>query len=180
MFSLFGNNKTNRIFAFKFVKIIMVITKEMIDLFQDFCAHHETVYNFSPLTAQIYTYIMFNNNKDGVTFEELVEKLHASKSSVSTSLNLLISLNKIEHFNKIDERKRFFRLTPNYIINRLELIKNLLQKEYSLTLRLKSLDGCKIVGTSNFEEKSQVYIEHLEKSSKQLTETIHKLKSINQ
>lgn len=152
----------------------------MVELFQDFCAHHETVYNFSPLTAQIYTYIMFNSNKEGVTFEELIEKLNASKSSVSTSLNLLISLNKIEHFNKIDERKRFFRLTPNYIINRLVLIKDLLQKEHSLTLRLKSLDACKLADAPNFQEKSQVYIDHLEKSSKQLTETIQKLKSINQ
>jgi len=158
----------------------MQYDQRLVDLFQDFCAHHEVVYNFSPLTAQIYTYIMFNNNRDGVTFDELVERLNASKSSVSTSLNLLISNNQIEHFNKIDERKRFFRLNSNFITTRLELIKNMLDRESTLTLKLKGYVEEGLVNTNNCQAKMKLYIEHLENSKIQLTNTIEKLKSTNQ
>ncbi len=154
--------------------------QRLVDLFQDFCAHHEMVYNFSPLTAQIYTYILFNNNRGGVTFDELVERLHASKSSVSTSLNLLISNNQIEHFTKIEERKRFFRLNPNFIINRLEIIKNVLIKECSLTLKLKDLVDEGVVNTINCQKKMDIYIDHLKKSEQNIAKTIDNLNSINQ
>lgn len=158
----------------------MQYEQRLVDLFQDFCAHHEVVYHFSPLTAQIYTYIMFNNNRDGVTFDELVERLNASKSSVSTSLNLLISNNQIEHFNKIDERKRFFRLNPNFITTRLELIKNMLDREQALTLKLRGFVDEGILKSSNCTVKMKLYIEHLENSKIQLIKTIEKLKSTNQ
>ncbi|WP_267740673.1 GbsR/MarR family transcriptional regulator [Myroides injenensis] len=152
---------------------------ELVDLFQDYCAHHELVYHFSPLTAQIYTYIMFNNNRDGVTFDELIEKLNASKSSVSTSLNLLISNNQIEHFNKIDERKRFFRLNPNFMTIRLQLIKDVLEREYHLITRMKSFLKSGEINANNCEAKMHLYLEHLQKSKNQLGETIEKLKSTN-
>lgn len=158
----------------------MQYDQRLVDLFQDFCAHHEVVYHFSPLTAQIYTYIMFNNNRDGVTFDELVERLSASKSSVSTSLNLLISNNQIEHFNKIDERKRFFRLNSNFITTRLELIKNMLDRESALTLKLRGYVEEELINTSNCQVKMKLYIDHLENSKIQLTNTIEKLKSTNQ
>ncbi|MFD0700583.1 transcriptional regulator [Myroides pelagicus] len=151
----------------------------LIDLFQDYCAHHELVYHFSPLTAQIYTYIMFNNNRDGVTFDELVEKLSASKSSVSTSLNLLISNNQIEHFNKIDERKRFFRLNSNFLTIRLQLIRDLLEREYNLNLRMEDFLESGELNAQNCEQKMKLYLDHLYKSKNQLTDTIEKLKSTN-
>lgn len=158
----------------------MQYDQKLVDLFQDFCAHHEVVYHFSPLTAQIYTYIMFNNNRDGVTFEELIERLSASKSAVSTSLNLLISNNQIEHFNKIDERKRFFRLNANFITTRLELIKTMLDREQVLTLKLKTYAEEGLINSNNCQAKMKLYIDHLENSKIQLTNTIEKLKSTNQ
>ncbi|UVD78246.1 MULTISPECIES: transcriptional regulator [Myroides] len=122
---------------------------------------------------------MFNNNRDGVTFDELVEKLNASKSSVSNSLNLLISNNQIEHFNKIDERKRFFRLNPNFMTTRLQLIRDLLEREHNLSLRLENFVTTGEINAQNCEMKMKLYIDHLEKSKKHLTETIEKLKSTN-
>jgi DNA-binding transcriptional regulator GbsR (MarR family) len=153
--------------------------EELVDLFQDYCAHHEAVYHFSPLTAQIYTYIMFNNNRDGVTFDEIVERLHASKSSVSTSLNLLISNNQIEHFNKIDERKRFFRLNPNFIIIRLQLIRDMLDREQALSQKMQNFLKNGEINASNCQTKMDIYINHLSTSKEQLKETIEQLKSTN-
>lgn len=153
--------------------------EELVDLFQDYCAHHEAVYHFSPLTAQIYTYIMFNNNRDGVTFDELVERLHASKSSVSTSLNLLISNNQIEHFNKMDERKRFFRLNPNFIIIRLQLIRDMLDREQALSQKMQNFLKNGEINANNCQTKMDIYISHLSTSKEQLRETIEQLKSTN-
>lgn len=157
----------------------MQYDQDLVDLFQDFCAHHELVYQLSPLTAQIYTYIMFNNNRDGVTFDELVERLNASKSSVSTSLNLLISNNQIEHFNKIDERKRFFRLNPNYMTLRLQIIRDVLEREHALSLRLVKFVDEGTLKANNCNKKMELYIDHLEKGKNHMTETIEKLKSTN-
>lgn len=157
----------------------MQYDQDLVDLFQDCCAHHELVHHFSPLTAQIYTYIMFNNNRDGVTFDELVEKLNASKSSVSTSLNLLISNNQIEHFNKIDERKRYFRLNPNYMTLRLQIIRDVLEREHALCLKMRKFVDEGILKTDNCNNKVELYIEHLATSKSHLTDTIEKLKSTN-
>lgn len=157
----------------------MQYDKDLVDLFQDCCAHHELVHQFSPLTAQIYTYIMFNNNRDGVTFDELVEKLHASKSSVSTSLNLLISNKQIEHFNKIDERKRYFRLNPDYMILRLEIIKNVLEKEHALCLKMRKFVNAGLLKSDECTDKMELYTNHLEASKNHLVDTIEKLKSTN-
>lgn len=148
----------------------------LVELFQDYCTHYEQVFHISPLTAQIYTYIIFNGHRDGITFDEIVEKLNASKSSVSSSLNLLISNNQIEHFNRIDERKRFFRLNPNFMMMRLEMIRNFLDKEQGLTSKLKQYMDSKKLEPFSCLHKMDIYIEHLEKSKTQLTETIEKLK----
>ncbi|AJH16473.1 transcriptional regulator [Myroides profundi] len=122
---------------------------------------------------------MFNNNRDGVTFDELVEKLNASKSSVSTSLNLLISNNQIEHFNKIDERKRYFRLNPNYMTLRLQIIRDVLEREHALCLKMRKFVEEGILKTDNCNNKVELYIEHLSKSKNHLADTIEKLKSTN-
>lgn len=153
--------------------------EELIDFFQDFSSHHETMYNFPPLTSKIYTYIMCNNFREGVTFDEIVEKLNASKSSVSNSLNLLINNNQIEHFSKIDERRRFFRLNPEYLSIRLNVIRDTLEKEKSLTLRmqeLKTKNGLELIKCT---KRMHIYIEHLENATHSLTETIEKLKNSN-
>ncbi|MHC5201920.1 GbsR/MarR family transcriptional regulator [Myroides sp. LJL119] len=155
------------------------IDPEILQLFQDYCSHYELVYRFSPLTAQVYTYITFVNNKDGVTFDELVEKLNTSKSSVSTSIHLLLSSNLIEQFNKIDERKRFFRLNQDYVTKRLTMIRDILIKEKELGTKLRNLQDRGLVNTQCCKATNDLYLEHLEKSKIQLTQTIEKLKSTN-
>ena len=155
----------------------MKYDQELVEFFQDYCAHHEAVYNFSPLTAQIYTYIMFNNNSDGVTFDEIVEKLNASKSSVSTSLNLLISNSQIEHFNKIDERKRYFKLNPDYLTIRLELIKDKLDREKTLNTRMVGYLNAGKLKSNNCEGKMMFFSEHLDSSIDNLATIIQKLKN---
>lgn len=158
---------------------MQIHSQELIELFQDYCAHHEAVYQFSPLTSQIYTFITFRNERSGVTFEEIVDTLKTSKSSVSTSLNLLISQNLIEHYNKINERKRYFRLNPNFMTERLEQIRDIIEKEHDLRLKTKALMEKGELQMYNCSGKMDLFINHLEISKEQITKTINKLKSSN-
>ena len=151
-------------------------SQELIELFQDFCAHHEKLYGFPPLTAQIYTYILFKSSKGGVTFDEIIERLNASKSSVSTILNFLLSNGKIEQFNKIDERKRFFRLNPHFITNHLDLVKEILIREENLTSRLKDLALKNEIEINAPMEKLDYYIAYLTQTKTSISTVIEKLK----
>ncbi|MBQ1885046.1 MAG: MarR family transcriptional regulator, partial [Bacteroidales bacterium] len=47
------------------------------------------------------------------TFEEIVDRLKISKSSVSTTLNHLMESDKIEYITYPGDRKRYFRIKVN-------------------------------------------------------------------
>ena len=150
-------------------------------LIRDFSNYFETTQKFPPLISKIYAYLLLDCEKKGVTFDELVEVLNASKSSVSNSLNFLTQLKYIEYFTKLDERKRLYRIVPDNIVLRLQSIQEMLNNEKELTRRLMDY---KLKRHKNPKEpsvlKSGIYIEHLELAVNQLTETINKLKSLNQ
>lgn len=157
----------------------MQYDQDIVDFFQDYCAHHEVLYNYSPLTSKLYTFLLFSGMRDGVTFDEIVEKLNASKSSISTSLNILLNANQIEQFNKIDERKRYFRIHPRYLTNRLETIRKAIEKELYLTNKLQEFNEADKINVYNCSDRINIYIEHLIKSADGLSETIIKLKNSN-
>ena len=52
-------------------------------------------------------------DKEEFTFEEIVEELKISKSSVSTTINHLIETDKIEYITYPGDRKRYFRIKIN-------------------------------------------------------------------
>ena len=83
-------------------------------IFQDAVKFYGTVLNLPPLASKIYSYLIFDFDKVGITFDEFVEVFSASKSSVSTNLNLLISSELIIDVNKMDERKRYFFANDDY------------------------------------------------------------------
>lgn len=157
----------------------MKYENDLIDFFQDYCSHHESMYNYSPLTAKIYTFLMLTNSHDGITFDEIVEKLNASKSSVSSSLNTLVNNTHVEHFNKIDERKRYFRVNPDYLTIRMNTIRDILEKEKKLTYRLQEYKEHKSPEPAHCKMKMGIYLEHLEKATAELSNTIEKLKNSN-
>lgn len=150
-------------------------------LIRDFSNYFETTQKFPSLISKIYAYLLLDCEKKGVTFDELVEVLNASKSSVSNSLNFLTQLKYIEYFTKLDERKRLYRIVPDNIVLRLQSIQEMLNNEKELTRKLMEY---KLKRHKDPEEssvlKSGIYIEHLELAVKQLADTINKLKSLNQ
>lgn len=85
------------------------------ELFCEMMKFYGETLNLPPLSAKIYTYLIFDFEKKGICFEEFVEVFSASKSSVSSNLNLLLNADLILDFNKFNERKRFFTINENYI-----------------------------------------------------------------
>lgn len=95
-------------------------------------------FHLPPLAAKIYSYLIFDFERKGVAFDEFVDRFAASKSSVSSNLNLLLNLNIITDFNKIDERKRFFVLNGKYMKIRFEEILMNMEQELLILNKLKT------------------------------------------
>lgn len=123
------------------------------EIFQKLVNFSMNTYNLPPLAAKIYAYLTFDFALSGVTFEELVADLKASKSSVSCNLDLLIKSKHITVLNKIDERKRYFTLNPDYIKIRFGGIIDRLEKEVEILEDLHVL-----IKNKKSEKKSDSYI----------------------
>ena len=144
-------------------------------LIEEIGMHFETMYGIPPLAARIYATLVLST-RDGKSFEELTEQMGASKSSMSTSINLLLQLDKIEYYTKPGDRKRYFRKKANYLKMRLENYIKIIDRE--MVLFDKTFDYLKENNPSAFEEGApikEVYHDYLEKSKQLMQDTIHKL-----
>lgn len=149
------------------------------ELLIDFSDYYILNHNLSPLTAKIYSYILLSCRKEGVTFEELVSTFCASKSSVSNSLNLLSKLKYIDHFSKIDERKRHYKVSPDSLLVRLEKVQNMLTNEKSLSERLKTYRIEELGMNDEISiSKTNVYIQYLENALREISMTINQLNEL--
>ncbi|NDI99611.1 hypothetical protein GWA97_11040 [Flavobacterium sp. LaA7.5] len=86
--------------------------KEKDEIIELFGVHFETHYNLPPLASRILGTLIIDSCKAGITFEELTERTGASKSSVSTSLNLLLKMGKIIYYTVPCDRKKYFKPSP--------------------------------------------------------------------
>lgn len=75
----------------------------------------EKNHQIAPLGARIISTLILTGHK-GVTFEQLVSELCASKSTISTHLDHLQTSKKIQYFTKPGDRKRYFVINPDFII----------------------------------------------------------------
>lgn len=74
---------------------------------------------YTPVAARIFA-TMILNGKQGITFDQLVNDLNASKSSVSTHLEQLQISNKVRYFTKPGDRKRYFVVNPDLMANMID------------------------------------------------------------
>ncbi|WP_026808598.1 GbsR/MarR family transcriptional regulator [Arenibacter latericius] len=87
-----------------------------------------------PLAARIFAMLILTE-EEGISFDDFVEGLYASKSSISTNLQLLQATGRIVYFTKPGERKRYFKISPNDIFEQLE--KKIEQWESEKEMHLK-------------------------------------------
>lgn len=146
-----------------------------LDLFKETSAHYERFHKMQPLTARLYALLVFNNCTDGLSFDDLLELLQSSKSSISHSLNTLIEMNFIEQYKKENERKRYFRINRNLFLKRMEDVKERLTEEKKVYTKIREYK--KTNATTLFKpEAFNVYILHLNDAINSIEETIKNLK----
>lgn len=96
-----------------------ITSPEKQQLIEEIGVHFESMNQMAPLAARIYA-MMILSSGDGYSFEEILDITGACKSSVSTQLNLLLQLKKVEYFTKPGDRKRYFRVNRFYLRMTLE------------------------------------------------------------
>lgn len=97
-------------------------TKE--NLIEKLGVHIENKEQLAPLAARILATLILTGKK-GATFESLVSELNASKSTISTHLTTLQAANRVTYHTKCGDRKKYFTIVPDALINSMtEMIKN--------------------------------------------------------
>lgn len=141
-------------------------------IFQDAVKFYGTILNLPPLASKIYSYLIFDFDKVGITFDEFVEVFSASKSSVSTSLNVLLNAELIIDINKMDERKRYFFANDDYKKIRFEKIVQKMQDELKL---LDALKNFRKTEQKDTDDRNEAYKALLNKNILNIQESLNKL-----
>ncbi|NJW53887.1 GbsR/MarR family transcriptional regulator [Salinimicrobium oceani] len=92
--------------------------------------------NLAPLAARILSTLILSG-KRGVTFEELVKELQAGKSTISSHLDYLQHTNRVKYFTKPGDRKRYFIIDPNLILNVMDGMITKWETEKQLHLKIR-------------------------------------------
>lgn len=141
-------------------------------IFCDAVKFYGTVLNLPPLASKIYSYLIFDFDKVGITFDEFVDVFSASKSSVSTSINLLLNAELIIDINKMDERKRYFFANDDYKKIRFKKIVQKMQDELKL---LDDLKNFRKAEHKEADERMEAYKALLNKNILNIQESLNKL-----
>ena len=91
----------------------------------------------APLAARILADLVLKG-KQGETFENLVCDLNASKSTIFTHLTNLQASQRITYFTKPGDRKKYFILSPNALINSMDEMISNWNKEREIHLEILS------------------------------------------
>ena len=142
------------------------------EIFREMVKFYGEAFHLPPLAAKIYSYLIFDFDREGVSFDEFVEIFCASKSSVSSNLNLLLNLNIINDFNKIDERKRFFVINEKHMRIRFEEIIEKMERELSILHQLKDF---RQTDDEEILRKFGVYTSLFDKNILHIKETLDQL-----
>lgn len=89
----------------------------------------------APLAARIVATLILIG-KQGVTFDELVANLGASKSTISTHLNNLQHTDRVTYFTKAGDRKKYFIKSPDFLVSYLDKMIDNWEREKSLHLEM--------------------------------------------
>lgn len=129
------------------------ICKQKMSLVEKLGVHLENREQLAPVAARILAYIILTGKK-GTTFEEMVTVLCASKSTISTHLNHLQDLNKIQYFTKTGDRKKYFVIKKDTIIQHIDNMVSHWDEERKIHVEIKdykeSINNTKI---ENDDEK---------------------------
>ena len=150
------------------------------ELIEELGIHFESEYSLPPLAARIFASLVLTD-EIGLTFEECLLKRGASKSSISTSINLLLQLGIIKYFTKAGDRKRYFKMADKntFFIKKLEQALKKAQSESKMILKVvaynETFNPDKYMAN---KEKTKIYMDCLQKNQEAFEETIDKLTTL--
>ncbi|RZJ68073.1 MAG: hypothetical protein EOO50_03010 [Flavobacterium sp.] len=157
----------------------MDIQKEKEALIEMFGVHFETLYHLPPLASRILGVLIVENPKTGITFESLVERSQASKSSVSTAVNLLLNLGKVNYVTVPGDRKKYYKPAP--FSERLDNYKRLLEFEKKLIDRILNYrEHTRSEDDGNDIENIKAYKTHVLKVEELLHKTVDRFRQIEE
>ncbi|MEP2278022.1 transcriptional regulator [Maribacter sp.] len=106
-------------------------------LIEEFGVHFESEYDLPPLAARIFANLVITE-EEGLTFEDCINKRGASKSSISTSLNLLLQMDFVKYFTKSGDRKRYFKVAEKntFFIKKLNRSLKKLERESEMLRKI--------------------------------------------
>ncbi len=140
----------------------------------------ETKDQLAPVEARILSYLILTG-KVGATFEDLVTKLCASKSTISTHLKHLQDLKKIEYFTKIGDRKKYFVMNHDTILQSIDNMIDTWSVQKELHIEIKEYKEKE--NTFNTDEATKFdltfhdnYIQFLNEATKSILELRTKIK----
>jgi len=131
--------------------------------------------NLSPLSSRIYALLILSSY-DGMSFEAIVTTMQASKSSISSSINVLLQLHYIDYYTKPGDRKRYFKTSQFYIKNTMERQIRLIEKELTIVQKINNFN--KENNPEKFKNEKSLGIlfqEHLENQRIKINETLKEI-----
>ena len=152
--------------------------KDREELIEMFGVHFENVHHLPPLGSRIFAILILDACARKVSFEDLIEMTGASKSSVSTNLNLLLKIGKITYFTQPGDRKKYYQ--PVQFSDRFDNYKKMIDFEKQILEKLlayrKQTLSCSAEKLDL--EKAEAYKEHLNDMENLLHKTISQFKEL--
>jgi DNA-binding transcriptional regulator GbsR (MarR family) len=154
------------------------VCKEKMALVEKLGVHLENREQLAPVAARILSYIILTG-KIGTTFEDMVKILCASKSTISTHLNHLQDLNKIVYFTKTGDRKKYFIINKDMVVQHISSMVIKWKEDREIHLELKNYKE-EINNTKKENEKFDLsfhddYIKFIDGASASVEELREKL-----
>lgn len=155
---------------------LLKIKKQLIE---EMGVYFESQDILSPLSSRIFAYLALTGNS-GASFDEIVEELEVSKSSVSTNLQLLQTMGRIGYYTKPGDRRRYFKIAEHNMVNRLD--DKVASWEREKVLHLKMLDYTKLrfehsTLTKEEEQREMGFSTHYIEFLESMIENLKKLKN---
>ena len=110
--------------------------KEKIALEEMMTELFRRLHHLSPMAARTLTVLAIEGSAEGLTFEGLIERLQASKSTLSTSINLLQDKELVYYETKENKRRKYFKSFP--FDKRFGEFLDLVRYEKDFTIRFES------------------------------------------
>lgn len=156
------------------------VVKDREELIEMFGVHFESVHHLPPLGSRIFAILILDSCARSLTFDDILEMTGASKSSVSTNLNLLLKIGKVTYFTQPGDRKKYYR--PVQFSDRFDNYMKMINFEKQILEKLlvyrKNTLSCS--EEKKDLEKAEAYKMHLNDMENLLNKTISQFKELEQ